>query len=310
MGRGGASGSGMTNPNPTAGTDQKNCGLETFMLERLPPDLLLVLDRSSSMNRKAMGSNNNLWMDAVAALDVTIMTTQDKVNWGLKMFPVPNGCNVPTGVEVPIGGMAHSSMLMSMNSMGYNMTGDGGTPTGDAIKAGVAYLKTVMTKNPKYIVLTTDGEPTCPRSGAEPYALDAIRAAVADGYKVFVVGVAIGSTGHNVLNMMATLGGAPRMDPMYKYYPVANKDDLVKTLDQITTVASNCIFPLGKRPPNPDDVAVKISGVKVDRSDQNGWSYGPNMMSIQLNGMACETVKMGNANNVQIIFGCPGVYIP
>ena len=61
-------------------------------------------------------------------------------------------------------------------------TPDGnGTPTGDAINAAVAYLKKLTDTNPKYILLATDGEPSCaaiPTSesttDARPYAVTAV----------------------------------------------------------------------------------------------------------------------------------------
>ena len=42
----------------------------------------------------------------------------------------------------------------------------------------------------------------------------------------------------------------------------------------------------------------------------DGWDYGAANKSIQFYGPACEAVKMASGQNVQIIFGCPGVVIP
>lgn len=293
--------------------DDKTCGFQNYMLERLPPEILIVLDRSSSMNRMATGAPGNLWMNTTSALDEVVRTTQDKVQWGLKMYPVPGGCNVADNVEVAIAPTNHMPVVMSMMGMGYNMTGDGGTPTADAIRRGVAYLRTVTTKNPKYIVLATDGEPNCPGNMGRQQSIAAITEAVGAGYKVFVIGIAVGnagSTGSVILNEMAAAGGEPRMDPMFKYYPVGNKADLVTALEKITVAVSNCVFPLDKKPPAPNDVAVDVAGTRIKQDPMNGWSYGANMMSIQLNGDACEKVKMGNANQVKITFGCPGFVIP
>ena len=46
-------------------------------------------------------------------------------------------------------------------------------------------------------------------------------------------------------------GGVPRNDPTTKYYPVANRADLVTALTAITGQVTNCVFPLSKPPPVP-----------------------------------------------------------
>jgi hypothetical protein len=301
---GGASstgGAGSTDP-------EKTCGLETFMLERLPPELLLVLDRSSSMRREAKDSVGTLWSDTVGALDQVVRTTEASVQWGLKMFPYPSGCDVSQGVEVPIGAVNHRNVLNSVMMANYNMTSETGTPTRAAMLKAIDYLGTVRTKNPKYIVLATDGEPNC--DGGITGAVQAVREAASAGFKTFVVGIAIERRAHDVLNQMALAGGEPRSDLMFRYYPVANKADLIDVLNQITVRVSNCVFPLSKAPPAPESVKVTVDGQRVPQDKNNGWSYGPKNMSIQLNGSWCEQVKAGKGQNVSIVFGCKGMIIP
>lgn len=336
-GTGGSNGIGMLGPSPfptgTGGSsaprpdgssnpgtgvpDKGSCGFQNFMLERLSPEILIVLDRSSSMNRPATGATGTLWTNTTAALDEVVRNTQDKVLWGLKMFPNPGGCIVPTTVEVAVAPTNHLPVVGSMMRMGYNMTGDGGTPTSDAVRRGLAYLKTLTSKNAKYIVLATDGEPNCANGAmsaqARPEAIAAIREAVTAGFKAFVIGIAVGaagSTGSMTLNEMAVAGGAPRPDPMFKYYPVANRAELVASLEKITVAVSSCEFQLEKKPPAPMDVAVDVAGMRIKEDGMSGWTYGANMMSIELHGEICEKVKAGAANQVKITFGCPGFVIP
>ncbi|HEY0714163.1 MAG TPA: hypothetical protein VGF45_15890, partial [Polyangia bacterium] len=99
-------------------------------------------------------------------------------------------------------------------------------------------------------------------------------------------------------------------DPMTKFYPVANRADLVTSLNQITGQVASCVFPLSKPPPSPDDVKVTVDTDRVPPSPTNGWSYttGQNM-AIQLNGSYCDRVKANDAK-VAIVFGCPNVPIP
>jgi hypothetical protein len=66
------------------------------------------------------------------------------------------------------------------------------------------------------------------------------------------------------------------------------------------------------KPPSPDDVAVKIDGVKVprDKAHGEGWDYDADLANVIVYGQACDQLKgIGATNNVQIIFGCPGIII-
>jgi hypothetical protein len=218
------------------------------------------------------------------------------------MFPSSSACNVTLEAEVAVAPMNYTAVGGKIKATLPNMDA-GGTPTGLAVRNSTAHLKTVMTKNPKYIVLATDGEPTC-----NDRPVEAITEAVSAGFKVFVVGIATAGTGaHRQLNEMAVAGGEARMgDP--QYYAVANKADLVAALTQITARVSNCVFPLDKTPPSPNDVAVNVSGRRLVKDTD--WRYGANMRSIEVIGAACEALKAGSVDSVEIIFGCPNVPIP
>jgi hypothetical protein len=57
---------------------------------------------------------------------------------------------------------------------------------------------------------------------------------------------------------------------------------------------------------------VKIDGVKVprDKTHAEGWDYDADASNVVIHGQACEQLKgIGATNNVQIIFGCPGIII-
>jgi hypothetical protein len=104
--RSGGSGGTGAGPNP----DDKNCGLQTFKLQQRPAELMLVLDRSGSMNDPAGPmSTVSKWTDVTGALDETIMKTQSLVQWGLKSFPSSDmRCMVSDGVEVPSAAMNYA----------------------------------------------------------------------------------------------------------------------------------------------------------------------------------------------------------
>jgi len=317
-------GSGGTGAGPGPGPGEKNCGLMTFKLEQRPAELMLVLDRSGSMNQPAGPmSMVSKWADVTAALDETIMKTETTVQWGLKSFPSSDmRCNVTDGVEVPSAPMNYMKVWGQIQAVPPGTGAGGGTPTTLALQKAVTYLNATPSMNPRYLVLATDGEPNCAAGGGgfggggfgandDAAAIKAVSDAVAAGYKTFVIGIATSGTADMVLSRMATAGGEPRMGTP-PYYPVANRQDLIDALGVITGLVTDCVFRLSMPPPSPNDTAVNVGNSRVPRdpTHMNGWDYGAANKTIQFYGPACEAVKQAAGQNVQIIFGCPGVVIP
>ncbi len=300
----GGAGGGESEP-PAEG---KPCALEKFELERNPAELLLVLDRSGSMTQKDPPRTTTRWEETTAALNETLKATENLVSWGLKMFPTTSQCTVTPGVEEdvkPANYMTVYGRVIGAPPMGGN------TPTTAAMNAAVTYLKTRTTKNPKFIVLATDGDPNCLGAGGgqdRAGAIAAVGAAAAAGFKTYVIGIATaGSAATVTLDMMADAGKAPRMGTP-RYYPVTTRQELVATLSMIAGQISSCVFPFSKPPPSTN-AAVKIDGMIVTKDPTDGWSYGAGDQSIQLNGTSCERLKSAQKADVSITFQCPGVII-
>ena len=302
-------------PPPASNTPDASCGFQNYMLERRPAELLLVLDRSGSMREPPnFMTLTSKWDETVPALNETIMKTDATVSWGMKMFPAGLiACSTTDGVDVPIA--ANNAAMMLASIAGTTPSGNG-TPTRYAMQKAIAHLKATPTNTPRYILLATDGEPNCADGLTNQLvdpdgAIEAVRMAAAEGFKTFVIGIATMFGDANMtLNRMAEAGGEPRMgDP--RYYPVASRAELVNALSLITGKVADCVFPLDKLPPSPNDVAVDVNGMRVtrDQTKMNGWDYTANNMAIQIHGPACEAIKTANAQ-VKITFGCPGVLIP
>jgi hypothetical protein len=320
---------GTTGPGGMTPTDQNNCGIKMIDLQKRPADLLLVLDRSTSMLQDASGQGPGggrggmmpptpmgpqKWTEVVAAIDPVVMATQDQVAWGLKMFPMGEACGVPSGATVPVGLNSYAAVLAAIKANPPLSDPQGSTPTRVAVQSAAAFMTGNASMNSKYLVVATDGLPNCGGSrrggGGDDAAgaVAAVAAAAKAGIPSFIVGIATaGSDAHDTLNEMAIQGGRARADAT-KYYPVANKDELVTALGQITGQIASCTFPLNPLPPEPDNVRVNVDGAKVDRdtSKAGGWDYGPGNSSVILNGANCEALKSGAAKNVQILYGCPG----
>ena len=192
------------------------------------------------------------------------------------------------------------------------MTAPPWPPFGSGIQAAAAYLRSRTTRNPKYIVLATDGAPNCDELMKSVGALQAIRQAADAGLHTFVVGINLAAAETPMLDMMAAAGREPRAGKP-RYYAAENRQELADALLLIAGRIASCTFTLASPPPSPDDVAVTIDGKAVPRDPAraDGWDYaGAANSAIQIHGPACEALKAGNAASVQLLFGCPVIRIP
>jgi hypothetical protein len=206
-------------------------------------------------------------------------------------------------VEVPIG--ADTTTAIEAQIAGTTFGGE--TPTGFAITAATAYLKTQTDANSKAILLATDGKPNCGGSPPSVYeedvtgTTDAVTAALNAGFLVYVVGIGTGTSIAN-LDTLAQAGGTG------SYYPAQSSDELTNALTSISKAAT-CTFALAEIPPDPKDVAVYLNKNMVPRDASNGWSFGANSQTVLLHGSFCEQALSEPAGIVQVLFAC-GLPVP
>lgn len=302
------------------------CAHEAFELSRQPAEILIVLDRSGSMKEIPTGgvAGTSKWDLVVPGLNEVVTATNASVSWGLKVFPEGAGMSCAAGNvtdDIPVAVAANNATAVAAEITATTPDGNG-TPTGDAINAAVTYLKTLNDTNPKFILLATDGEPSCVGTSnnaarSRTFAVKAVTDAATAGIKTVVVGVATTKAdATNALNDMAVAGQMARVDSdptATKYYLASTKDELVKSLQQITGQVSSCVFNLTSTPPDPDNIAVKINGQKAPRdpAHTNGWDYmGTGYKQVEVFGQWCDQLKAADANKVNFVLGCPGETIP
>jgi len=314
----GSGGSGSSTPSLDA-----NCGIKTQSAKMIPPDIMLVMDRSLSMTNDVndrpcaggSGTNGNCgasskWQLTVPVINQVITSTDATVNWGLfYLGDEPAMCGVATAPVVPIAAMNATAVTTSLTSNQFN--GQVGTPTRRAIQTAVSYLTGLTDQNPKYILFATDGQPNCATdttlntddsAGSEQAVADALTA----GIPTFVVG--IGNTGAvATLNRMAIAGGKPQTGGAASYYQVDDAVALGTALGTIVGQTASCTFDIG---PAPDGTTAKGLGVfgdgaPITMDPSNGWSFkDTEMTTIILTGSICDQVLSGKVRDVTVAFVC------
>jgi hypothetical protein len=309
---GGGSPGGSSNPDV-------NCGIFMQGAQMVPPDILIVQDKSGSMNDQADGTTcnggcgaNSKWTQTTTAINMVVGSTQANVNWGLKFFATSNsGCNVSTTAEVPVGPNNANAIMTAIGRVGPGSS----TPTRVAMENAVTIMQGLTDTNPKYLLLATDGLPNCMPGGGStsaddsPGAIAAVAAALTAGFPTFVVG--IGNTmGTATLNSMAMAGGRPQQGAATSFYQVNDTASLVSALQAIVGSVASCTFNLGT-PPNgmTSNSAIDVYGdgtmIPKDTSNTNGWNYvGGGTSQIQIFGPTCDAIMAGTVKNVVITYIC------
>jgi len=205
-----------------------------------PVDLLLVLDRSSSMSNDittdsacSTGSGaaacTTKWSTMTASLTQVFAASPAGVQWGLKFFTSPKGstCTVNPGADVAVG--PNTATQIQTAIAGTSPANQ--TPTTAAIQAAVAYYGTVNDGLAHYIILATDGQPNCDPGTSSSVtdasvqdAAAAIAAGAVAGIKTYVIGIgpSVGS-----LTSFAQAGGTGT------YFSATSPDALTAALTSI-----------------------------------------------------------------------------
>jgi hypothetical protein len=151
------------------GTGGKSCGVTRLDAEQPIANVLLVIDKSSSMTNRG-GFSESKWLTLTAALEAAIEETRERVSYGLEFFPFaddpdaePTTCETPAsgGPLVPIADLAGADEVLSALA---SYEPSGGTPTAAALKRAGEYFadgEGASLKGDKYVLLATDGGPNC-----------------------------------------------------------------------------------------------------------------------------------------------------
>jgi hypothetical protein len=144
-----------------------DCGTSSTAAVLKTPNILIVLDKSGSMEDTLGTSTVSRWDALNQALTAALPAVQDSISFGLEFFPgaTNTDCTVPTGaaaIDVPIDAGA-TSVPVILSTVG-NTTPGGGTPTAQALERAYEYFTTgtgAGIGGEKFVLLATDGGPNC-----------------------------------------------------------------------------------------------------------------------------------------------------
>ncbi|WP_181233451.1 VWA domain-containing protein [Enhygromyxa salina] len=289
---------------PEQGTDDgMGCGGEVYTATAIPPNVLIVQDRSGSMDQK-VGDEGTKWMLAKAAIEQVVTDYADEVFFGLMLYPgldpdCDDGKSCGPGViAVDVGPATATAITSALNDAD---TCSLGTPTAETLEVLQDYSGLADLGRPNYVLLITDGQSSCD----DPVPMVAELLEQDPPIKTFVVGFGDGVDVAE-LNEMAEAGGTALMgDQMY--YQAGNAQSLVDAFADIAGSVLSCSFVLDVVPPDPDKLFVFINDVEIlrDLGHDDGWDYEAESNQVTFYGPPCELMQSGQIMDLQFVFGCP-----
>jgi hypothetical protein len=279
------------------------------VIEPVPPNLLVVLDRSCSMTAD-IGGGVTKWDASVAALNTLTTTYAGDIRFGLSLFPdiVAPSC-AQDAIAIPVAPAQETAIqtLLTAALVGSDPNFPDGpcvTNIDTAMEQAAAAPELLDTTRDNYVALITDGKQAgCNLAGGDAGTLTIIGDMFTAGIPTFVIGFGSGIDPAQ-MDAFAIAGGVPNSGP--SYYDAADQASLEAVLEAIATQAISCTFQLDTVPPNPDQIFVFFDGVAVpeDPTMMNGWFYDPVNNQIVFYGEACDLLKSGEVVDVDVILGC------
>ncbi len=307
---------------PDAGKELVPCVTGMVTPEPAIPAVMLVVDRSGSMNFDFAGNSGppfgepltgpRRWAALKQSLASTLNEFDEQVAFGMVQFPGDDLCGVSSSIDLlPRAGNAGEVLVRLLRGP------SGGTPTFEAITAAAGQLRSVKGQA---LVLITDGDPNCnsdldpdtcactaPLVGFPPSCRESTACRDAErtvkGLRIlreeqdivtYVVGVGSSSTSVVLaLDNMAIAGGVPRMRGAHSFYSGTTEIELAEALTAISTRLTRCTWATGTRL-GPNDVVEVTVGGQVVPHGALGWDWvDASSGDLSLRGMWCERAAAG-----------------
>ena len=306
---------------PAAGDGPDVCVDLQVEFERITPTVVLLIDRSGSMEQ-AFDRGRDRWQTLVDTLtdpqSSLIRRLEGSVRFGMALYSSDRGfgtgaqrreCPVLTSVDIAIENFSAMSAVLGDAANGP----DGDTPTAESVAAVTAQLGAVTEEGPKSIILATDGDPdTCddPDSNNEQSSKDlsvaAVQTAFGAGIRTHVISVGDEVT-QSHLKALAVAGAGG--DPSAEAFTALDTAALENAFASIIGSVRTCDFTLQGTVDAADASrgTVLLDGAALTFGDPNGWVM-PDESTVRLQGSACDTIQ-GDATGISMSFPCDAIEI-
>lgn len=281
------------------------CGCEgkSYQAQNVPPNVLIVLDRSSSMNDSISGGTK--WAIAKKAIADLLTAQAGKIRFGFALYPGTNescssGSDCGPGKVFVDPGDATAAQINT--KMGEARTCSFGTPTAEMLTELLTYQGLKDTAHPNYILLITDGKSTC----KDPVPVVTSLRGLVPEVKTFAVGFG-SSVDANELNNVAQKGGTAIAGGPPYYYVASDAASLAAAFSTIAGQVLTCVYTLSEKPTDLSQLYVYQSKQPItrDTTHANGWDYDPGTNQITFYGSACQALQSGKVSDLVIVYGCP-----
>ncbi len=289
------------------------CGATEVAITPVPPNLLMVLDRSCSMTAAVGGVPK--WTSAVNAVNQLTTNFGADIRWGLTMFPdtTTPSCGQAT-IPVPVAPGTETTIRTLLTSA--LTTTDVNYPDGPCVTNIDSAMEQAATETAlddparkSFVMLITDGAQSgCSLAGGDTGTTTIIsNLNTMRDVKTFVVGFG-GATDQAQMDAFAVAGGtALPVSP--RYYQADNAAELEMALGAIADLVIGCDFVLTNPPADLTELFAffnNVTSVPRDPTHTNGWDYDPVTMTLTFYGGYCDQLSSGLVTDVDIVYGCAG----
>jgi Cys-rich repeat protein len=287
------------------------CGTSEFAIERLPPNVMILLDRSGSMDGTIGGVTR--WDIAKSAIQRITRAFDMEIRFGLATYSscLSGGCSAGR-VVVPIADINAgfvNEFLAPLLGRGSSSgtapnylcdSGDPETSTGASLAALVGEPSLQDASRRNYVLLITDGgeSGSCTPPDGTMGATMLFEQPVSVG--TFAVGFSA-DTNPDQLRAIAAAGGTG------DFYQADDSAMLEAALDSIAAAVVGCDFHVDTAPPDPSMLYVYFNNDPTALPvGADGWTYDAATQTLTFEGAACDMLQAGSVSDVDVVYGCPG----
>ncbi len=306
---------------PTEAEPDPTCNTTSFTpAEAIPPRILLVVDRSASMNSAAAGFAGSKWTATVDSLvgpaDASnggvVGQLEQRVEFGLLMYPVGGSTELQC-VEGQVSEDVTLGNHDAIRTVLRNSPAVGGTPTAATLNVARNALNAMPAAGgQRAVILATDGGPNCnedldgqtcrcvaARDQCQNFPANClddtntIAAAAAlnlAGFPVFVLGLDGALSFSDVLTRTAQAGGTAN------FFSIGSSQVLAETIEDIALRVGSCRYTVSGGP-SADRMEVSVDGQVVGRDTNhvNGWDL-TGVNTVEFFGAACDVASRATQN--------------